>query len=255
MMEDKCPNGCIDGYYVDPYTHKKVICQHCLEKRRKEANTADIQEKLNLPPSLCGSNYAPEAIIPPNARKHLEEESVKAVLAKCQEVLQNLSIGELPTESMLFNFGAKCKDNNFVAPLMRKAYASGLSLTRVLTPIDIMKSRRCYSQGIKDEDAVDYEEILSKQVCVIIIDAGTMYEELLAIKGVMQLRGLRNLPTILVTHLWNKSVAQLFSEDNESLYNLATLYSIQYNKTAEQGIESSGRLTLDEFKEHKNFGV
>ena len=29
-----CPNHCIDGYIINPYSHKKVICDYCMNKRR-----------------------------------------------------------------------------------------------------------------------------------------------------------------------------------------------------------------------------
>lgn len=254
-MEERCPNNCVNGYYINPYTHKKEVCQYCLEKRRKEANTAEITEKLNLPPSLCGGNFTPDAIISDTAKKHMDLQSVKDVLDVCKKLIQDVSIGELPTESIMFNFGSKCKDNNFIAPFMRRAYSGGLTLTRVLTSLDIIKSRRAYSTGIEDDSVEDYEDILSKQVCMIIIDAGTSYDEILAIKGVMQLRGLRNLPTIMVTHAWNKGVSQLYNEDIDKMYSLATLYSIKYLKGNEMTTDVPSRLSLDDFKEHKNLNV
>lgn len=254
-MEERCPNGCIDGYYIDPYTHKRVICTHCLEKRRKEANTTELTEKLNLPPSLCGGNFTPDAIISDSQKKNMDLQSVEEVLNKCKELIRDVSIGEVPDESILFNFGSRCKENNFIAPFMRKAYSGGISLTRVLTPLDIVKSRRVYSTGIEDDTVEDYEDILSKQVCMIIIDAGTSYDEVLAIKGVVQLRGMRNLPTIMVTHVWNKYVSQLYNEDSDKSYSLATLYSIKYLKGQDFTSDTPSRLSLDDFKEHKNLNV
>lgn len=253
-MEERCPNGCIDGYYIDPYTHKRKVCAFCQEKRRKEANTADIKDKLNLPPSLCGSNFSPEAIIPDYQQRVMEDISVKEVICKCEELIRDVSIGELPKESVLFNFGMKCKDNNFIAPFLKKAYGGGLSVLPVLTPLDIVKSRREYTSNT-DSDTVGYDDILSKQVCLIILDAGSSYDDILAVKGVMQLRGLRNLATIIVTHVWNRGVAQLYGEGDEKLYSLATLYSIRYLKNQEFVSESPSRLSLDDFKERKNLNV
>lgn len=32
-----CPNNCIDGWRIDPYLHKRVRCEYCLEKRDRKS--------------------------------------------------------------------------------------------------------------------------------------------------------------------------------------------------------------------------
>lgn len=49
----KCPNGCIDGYYVDPYKHKKLRCEYCSSLVKEDVKLAmdasnDILSKANI---------------------------------------------------------------------------------------------------------------------------------------------------------------------------------------------------------------
>lgn len=253
-MSDICPNRCVDGYYIDPYTHKRKLCQHCLEKRRAEVKTAEIKDKLNLPPSLCGNNFNVENILLQNQRSRLESESVKLVLEEAEKLVRDISIGELPTESVLFNFGARCHDANFISPFLRKAYASGLTVLPLLTPIDIIRSRKGLADG-ENNDVISYDDIVSKQVCLVVLDSGSSQEDILAVKGVMQLRSLRNLPTVIITHVWNKTVSYLHDDPGFSSYELATLYSVKYLKTQDFSRENVSRLSLDDFKERKNVNI
>ena len=62
-----CPNRCIDGYYVDPYRHKRVKCLYCEQKRidiaRNKIDVLDmstnknIEKSLNLPSYVNGINF------------------------------------------------------------------------------------------------------------------------------------------------------------------------------------------------------
>lgn len=250
-MEEKCPNGCIDGYIRNPYTHKKEICPFCKDKRKMKMKTGEVSDELKLPLSLCGTNYAPEAIIPAYKRNLLEADSVQEVLDKLKELIQDASLGVLPKESILLNFGSSCHDANFIAPYLKKAYEAGLTIAPVMSPADIIVSRRAQMNGIEDYDGIEYKKILSSKICLIVMDAGTLSDEIMAVKGVMQLRARQNLPTIIVTHVWNNSLMTLQACNGESCYDLATLYAVRYIKS---GGSAQARMSMNEYARNSEKG-
>lgn len=249
----------MDGYIINPYTHRRELCPECAEKRHKMVKTGEVKEELKLPPSLTGGNFIPDAVIPSSERSALEADSVDEIIEKAKSVISDLLIGVLPDESLLFNFGRKAYDANFIAPLLTKAYEGGLSAVPLLTPVDIIQSRHYLDSGDTQErkDIISYNDIRNKQVCVVCIDAGATNEEILAVKGVMQLRAMYNLPTIMVTHVWNYNIGCLYNEGGTKSYSIATLYQVRYkNKKNYQTMRgSTGRMSESMFMEAKSLGV
>lgn len=244
-----CPNKCIDGRIFDPYTHKKTICKYCADKRLKFAkgdltdstSGKTISELLNLPTSYTGNEYNEELVIPNFARKELKSETVDLVLAKMRELMTNMSIGKLPDYSIMFNLGKKANEANFVYPYLIKGYISGRSLVPLVSLPDLCQLRLQYEGSpfcIEFKKDYTYNDLIERDVCVIVIDAGATITSLLAVKGLMQLRSQKLKSTILFTNSWNRYVRDLCSEDNYKCYNLATLYSVDYGKTQEDGVSS-----------------
>lgn len=227
-----CPYNCIDGFIINPYTHKKETCPHCLEKRRKEVRSGDHTDKLKLPPSLTGGNFVPEAVIIQDEWKYLDAESVNAVIDRMKSLISDAALGVAPDESIVFNLGKRAVDANFIAPYMTKAYTGGLTITPLLTGLDILESRQALD--LREESSLSdvprFKDILSKQVCIISLDAGTTKDELLAVKGLLQLRGRNNLPTIIITHVWNIDVRSMCSDIEVKRFDIATLYQVIYGK-------------------------
>lgn len=240
-----CPNHCKNGMYIDPYTHKRRICEYCRDKRKEEIASGSESVKLRLPPSLCGSNFSVDNVIPQSALRLLEEDSVNEVKAVMEKLISDIVLCQLPEESMLFNFGSRCHDANFIAPFMRKAYEAGLSVAPLLTPTDIVQLRRAYNDGKEVE--FSYDDVIHSQVCVIVLDAGTLNEEILYAKGVMQLRAYQKLPTIFVTHIWNSNLNNLCGDTGGKSYDLATCYTVRYTKSEESVQDGQRRMTLDSF--------
>lgn len=254
-----CPYNCDDGYIINPYTHRKEVCPHCLAVRRKEVRQGDHMDKLKLPPSLTGGNFVPDAVILKDELKILEPESVIEVIDRMKSLISDAALGVAPDESILFNLGRRAVDANFIAPFMTKAYMGGLSITPLLTGLDILQSRHAldYREEDKLGDIPKFPELLDKQVCVISIDAGTTREEILAVKGLLQLRGRKNLPTIIITHVWNPMVLSMCSEVELKGFDIATLYQVVYTKNQERysRFNKSQRVSAEEYKEMQNHGV
>lgn len=227
-----CPYSCVDGYVYDPYKHIKIVCPHCLGEKRSKVRSGEVVNELKLPPSLTNGNFVPDAVIVNTELGALEAESVTLVLDKMKTLIKDVSIGILPDESILFNLGRKVIDSNFIAPFLTKAYSSGLSVLPLLSTIDIIKSRHNIDtdNSERPSNIVSYDDITSKKVCLVVIDAGSTNEEILAVKGVMQLRARYNLPTIIITHVWNYTVHSLYGDNLSKRYDIATLYQVKYKQ-------------------------
>lgn len=246
-----CPNKCVGGYIFDPYTHTKKVCSYCSNKRSnvvrhdiidKESGQT-ISEILKLPISFAGKSYQADTVIPTFARKSIEEDSLEKVLVELRNLINKASVGELPEYSLMFNLGKYACENNFIYPFLLRVYKAGLSVAPMLTSLELMKLRSLYEDGL-DSSFGDY---LDKQVCVVVIDAGANYKEVMAVKGLMQLRANRYLPTIIFTGYWQRFVWDLVADESYTGYNLARLVSIEYiNKDDEDNepakVESAVRV-------------
>ena len=234
-----CPNKCIAGYYVDPYKHKKIRCKYCDEKRRQAVKEVIVNEseetiadKLNLPASFIGTSCDADSIFPKFAIKDIKEDSLKAIKEVVVNFINKATIGELLTESAMFNFGKKVYEFNFIYPLMMNYYLSGRTVTPLISPLDICRLRNeaeKYSFSTKG-DSFSYYDLLDKDICVILIDTGVKETGIDAVKGLMQLRANRSKATIIVTNAWGSRILDMCSDGSERSLNLATLYSVEYTE-------------------------
>lgn len=234
-----CPYGCVDGKIVDPYKHKRVICPYCAEKRKKfvsdnlkdKNSNKSISELLDLPSTFTGVEFDESIVIPEFARKNISTDSLNNVLGKLRELVTDISIGNLPSCSLLFNLGKKANEINFIYPYLIKGYLSGRSLVPLVTLTDLCQLRLAFegsSYSLSIEKNYNYNDLINRDICVVVIDAGATYTSILAVKGLMQLRAQKLKPTIIFTNQWNNYIRDLCSEDDYTCYNLATLYTVEY---------------------------
>lgn len=243
---EECPNGCIDGKIYDPYNKTEVVCQHCLEKRKGKINSIsqeskegrDLKKELNLPDSYLGTNFDYSAVIPESERRLLTEESYRTLGEVLEGLINNATLGVVERYSMIFNFGIKGRDENFIFPYLVRHYIQSSSVCPLMTVPEILRLREEYEDGtyLEKKDTINYQDILKRDVCVVSMDAGTRYSGILAVKGLMQLRAYSNKATIIVTNIWGSIViSNLVEEESEKSLRLATLYGIEYKKSAEKG--------------------
>lgn len=251
-----CPNHCTNGWVVNPYTHKRVRYEHCLNKVLEEAQSGELSERLNLPVSYVNGEFKPEAVF---TDEGMEKDSVEEVLGVMRKLVGDVSIGELPDHSMLFNLGKRVYENNFLNPLVYKACLAGVDCLPVLTSLDITIARHRYEEGIPARDGeLTFDRMLSAGLGVVTIDAGETRNGVLGVKGFMQLRARKGNPTIILTHIWNESTLTLIG-DREKQLSLATAYSIRYarEKYAKPAKSAPNRgMTREEFdsmRQQKNF--
>lgn len=234
-MMDRCPNNCVDGWYVNPYTHKRIMCEYCAEKRKEEISdvNSDIFKELNLPFGYKNTRFSKDNII--LGIDKMEESSVKDVLDAMESLIQGISVGELPSHSILFNLGYKVIESNFTVPLLVKGYLSGLATLPIIEVSALMRERELYERG----DQSVFGDYIEKELCLVSIDAGTDYKGIMAVKGLMQLRARRRKPTIMITHVWGSKIGSLIAQDDYEGYDLAKLYSIQYISDTDKSHDST----------------
>lgn len=236
-MKD-CPNKCIDGWIFNPYGHpKKYLCPYCEEKRRDMIHggiSADdkkpLSELLQIPDSFMNIHYDEEAIFPKFALKNLVPETVTGIKKELKQIIDDASIGEYPKYSILFNLGKKVNELLFIYPYLVRLYMAGVSVTPLITPIDICRLRGYAEQyGVQSENlSLTFYDLLDRDVCIISIDAGTMKNGFDAVKGLMQLRAKNGKPTIIFTNAWGRYVNDMCTEDGVKMLNLAVMYSVEY---------------------------
>lgn len=233
-----CPNKCVDGFIVNPYKHKKELCPYCNEKRKQmlKSNSMmpddkSIAKMLNLPESFLGINYDFDTIIPKFALKLIKDDSLSVMREVLKDFIDNSILGTLPTHSAMFNFGKKVNEYNFLYPLMIRYYLAGRTVTPLMSALDLCRLRMMYEKFLPVSPTdISYADLLDRDICVVDIDAGATTNSLDAVKGLMQLRARNFKSTIIVTNSWGRGVMDLCGDDIEKCYNLATLYSVEYEE-------------------------
>lgn len=244
-----CPNNCVDGWIFNPYKKQKVECEYCKAKRVESVESGDAIEKLKLPKNYTNGRFVPETVFPEYMSKYLDESSVNEVKAHMKGLIDDIILGVLPKYSIMYNLGAKVIEGNFLNPLVLKGYIAGLKMTPIIDTATLCHIRNNFENNYQGEDdEIKFEELLSADLCVVSIDAGTSTKGVLAVKGLMQLRAKREKPTIILTHLWTKDIHNLCNEDSENfMYSLATLISVKYIKQVNSSPRAVMGMSKDEF--------
>lgn len=241
-----CPNKCIDGYYIDPYRHKKMRCEYCANKRKELITESihlkgneSVNDKLRLPRSFTGyGTFDLDTIISPQSQKRLTPESVSEVSEKLSSLLNDISVGIIPEYSICFNLGYNSSHTNFIYTYLIRAYLNGLTTTPFLTDLDVYRLR----QDIEILDKTNrsfqdftLDDIINKDVCIIVITSCATTSSVYTVKGLMQLRAYKDKSTIIFTELIRRDIVTLLNEFGVESKNLATGYSVKYiEKTANQ---------------------
>lgn len=233
-----CPNNCIDGYYIDPYQHKRKKCLYCEEKRKQLANdkiqlegTDNTKKLLNLPDSFIGyGTFELSTIIPDNQVKLLKEDSVDEVSSILSDLLNNASVGVVSEDSLLINLGLNAYPCNFIYSYLMRAYISGMTVSPYLTARDVFLMLKYETDSINDEVldlgeniSIKYKDLLSTDICVIHISTGANYSHVRAVKGLMQMRAHNNKSTLIFTDAWWFNSSS--STEKYLKYSLQSLYS------------------------------
>lgn len=275
-----CPNKCVDGYYIDPYLHKRKKCMYCEEKRKQLANDtiqlegADSTKKLlNLPDSFVGyGSFNISSIIPDSQAKLLKEDSVANISSVLSNLLNSASVGVASEDSLLINLGLNAYPCNFIYSYLMRAYISGMTVSPYLTARDVYLMLKYETDSI-DEEVLDlgenisvkYKDLLNTDVCVIHITTGANYSHVRAVKGLMQMRAHNNKSTLIFTDAWwfnnSSSTEKYLKATLQSLYSddvqskaVAKLVKISYKISSNDANEMNEELPKSA-RPNSNFGA
>lgn len=232
-----CPNRCRDGYYIDPYQHKRVRCEHCYELRKKlvqerihSESGVDVSKILNLPPMFSGyGNLEIDSLFVQAELNKLESWSVDFVKSVLTALVERVSLGEAVIPSMLINIGRRAHTQSFIAPFLTRSYISGLTTSPYLNSLDAY-NLRCVQVGdapsgwYKRYKDIDFDAVVNAETCVLYLDAGAgspAERELMAVKGLMQLRAWQGHGTIILTDYFSYEMFNLV-EDVDILNGVST---------------------------------
>ena len=250
-----CPNKCIDGYYIDPYKHKRIKCNYCEERRKQLAQNQveldggkDIRHILNLPTSFAGfGNFNIDLVIPEKLKKDITSESLSSVSNILNNLLSGVAVGDASEESLLINLGLNAYPSNFIYAYLMRAYISGLTVSPYLTARDVFLMLKNETESINDDVldlgeniSIRYKDLLNTDICVIHITTGANYAHVRAVKGLLQMRAHNDKSTIIFTDAWwfnsssdsevylKRSLESLYSDDVLSKA-VAKLVKVSYN--------------------------
>lgn len=230
-----CPNQCIDGYYFDPYKHRRIKCDYCESKRRsmvkdslvtKEDNET-IYTKLHLPKSFAGvDSFNVDSVIPEFAQTHMLKDSVSSIKSELTRLFNDISVGVVSDHSILFNLGKKAFESNFIYAYLLRAYQAGVLVSPYVTDYDLSRLISGDTEGYD----FTYNSLLHSDVCVVVILSGASINNVNIVKGLMQARAHYDKSTIIFTNSWGSYIRDLCLEGDVVSLNLATLCSIEYDE-------------------------
>lgn len=259
---EDCPNKCRDGYYIDPYKHKRVKCTYCENNRKQLAQSKvqldgdkSIQTLLNIPNMLSGYGSLQFAtIIPVDSQYFSFEEPINYM----QSLFEKASSGDCSEESLLFNLGKVSCVRNFINPYLMRAYIGGATVSPYITARDVFNLIRKEAGLLAINDGVvtdyiddyiisnlKYNDLLTSDICVVHITTGSLYTQVRAVKGLMQMRASNNKSTIIFTDAWYTKFEHELRDSLQMLYTLETPLDksvarlVKFERIKEEDIEDS----------------
>lgn len=257
-----CPNKCIDGYYIDPYKHKRVKCTYCENKRKQLAQSKvqlegdkSIQTLLNIPNMLSGYGSLQFATIVPVDSQYF---SFNEPINYMQSLFEKASSGDCSEESLLFNLGKVSCVRNFINPYLMRAYIGGATVSPYITARDVFNLVRKETGLIVTDDGVvtdyiddyivsnlKYNDLLTSDICVVHITTGSLYTQVRAVKGLMQMRANNNKSTIIFTDAWYTKFEHELRDSLQMLYTLenpldkSVARLVKFERIKEEDIDDS----------------
>lgn len=251
----ECPYNCKDGKLFNRATKKLETCPHCRDIREKQMrgeipceDGQTVAQKLRIPERFTGLAFDMNMVIPSKFQNtRLLTDSVQEVAAVMQGIINEATLGEVPTRSYLFNLGECADANAFVYPLLMRSYKAGLSVAPIVYSMDLQKLRYKFENSLQ-EDAMpsakesfgdNYEDYISADICVVVIDAGATMKDVYAVRGIIDNRADKRKATIVITYAYFDRLFSLCTEDDFESLRLATLVQVRYRKSSNGNYQSS----------------
>lgn len=232
-----CPNRCIDGFYVDPYKHKKIQCDFCKDKREKmvkqglddESSHKTIKALLKLPSTFSGVNFSIDNMLIKEDIPNLDPIGLDIVKVNLEQCVNDIAVGSLPTYSILFELGNCFHISQFICAYLLRSYLAGLKTCPLISGYDLVKLRQFSNEYIEDKEmTLTYADVLDADTVLVFLDKGSGYAETTATSGLVELRGMKDKATIVVTSKMRGETKYLYTKTSESFDSLKS-YGITYS--------------------------
>lgn len=248
---EECPYHCNDkGLLLDVNLGKLVPCPYCSEKKKELLKQGyvetdeDVKESVNdifgIKSEYLTTKFVYETVIPEGERVFIEEESLKYQEEIANKLYLDLTIGELPKESLCFGISVKGRIDRFTYPMLAKAYTASLKVSKFISCTEL-------SLKIFNMDS-DLKEYYNSDLLFILINDGSNFNEISSAKGTMQIRATKGLATIFVT-TWNiEACSGLLGFNGENSMYLAKPVFIKYKGGKKKSSYINGLLGVENLR-------
>ena len=213
MSLEGCSYNCNTEYKIfDPITRSMIPCPDCYNKIREglargiaPADGGDLMAEYHL----RHLTYTWEELVPKYSIPHLDPEKLQDVKGTIQIVCDLLGeVGGSLDRSYCFGITEKGYPERLAEPMIMRALHSGKSVAPLYTASD-------YNEMLIKGDVESSDALINSSVVVMIVDQGITKDGILAVKNLLERRGIRYRPTILITTWSMSALSMLLSWDGE----------------------------------------
>lgn len=238
---DDCPYNCQGGRIFNQATKSFVACPYCSQKRKEELSKAvvsdssdlgSVEKALNIPKSYWGTSFQFDNIFRSrDFRDIFTAQSLTSVKQQTDELINKVTLGELPDYSVAFNFGFRADIFGFIYPFLTKAYLGGLKTAPLVTGFTLSKLRLEAQTSFKLDEVSElmedyqrrdkkwgsrFEDYIDADICVVLLDAAATVADISSVRGLMMHRAIKGKATIIVVDCYIKLVKQLLTDLSSS---------------------------------------
>lgn len=256
MSQQTCPYNCKNGKVMNRVTRKMETCPHCAELRAKQARGEEVCEDgtyiydyLKVPERYTGLAFSMDLVIPPKFQQtRLIPESIDEVDIVLKSLINDVTLGEVPNRTYLFNLGECADISAFAFPFLIKAYKAGLKVAPLVTSLDLQRLRVKLERSfdldytpitVLEHYGDNYDDYLDADVCIVVLDAGATMRDLNAVRGLIDNRADKGRATLVFTYAYFDRLFALCTHGDELSLRLATLIQVRYQKR-ENGSSNRG---------------
>ena len=255
---EDCPYNCQGGKIFNQATRSFVACPYCSQKRKEELNNAviadssdlgSVEKALNIPKSYWGTSFQFENIFrSKDFRDIFTSQSLTSVKQEADNLINKVTLAELPDYSVAFNFGFRADVFAFIYPFLTKAYISGLKTAPLVTGFTLSKLRLEAQTSFKLDEVSElmeeyqrkdkkwgsrFEDYIDADICVVLLDAAATIADISSVRGLMMHRAIKGKATVVVIDCYIRLVKQLLTDLNTSRsFDTAYFATVHLNKEA-----------------------
>ena len=202
-----CTNGCIDGYYFDTRSGKKLQCPECKAKKREivlkklkdKKDNKTILEKLNLPRLSKITDHLDEKnLIPERLSSFYTEESLRKAMDDIRELYLKAAGGQFLTNSYVFALpSCDIRYEEYIPAIMLKLYIEGEIVAPFVYADELAKADITEQNGLNTDVDLGF---YYKADVVVMCYSGTYFDPTFTFMlKFLNIRGNKyNKPTIIV---------------------------------------------------------